>query len=85
MSLVHGNFDEVISTLIHNDAYKATKYISENETIKATRRHKWTKRDRQREVVVTFGKPNYAERHFIKLCKDSGEPFPVKKIQLKFS
>ena len=85
MSLAYSNFSKVVSALIRNGAYEATKYVSENETIKATRRHKWTKRDRQREVVVTFGKPNYAEREFIKLCKDSGEPFPVKKIQLKFS
>jgi len=35
-------------------------------------------------MVLTIGRPNYAEREFIKLCKKAGEPFPVKKMQLKF-
>jgi hypothetical protein len=34
--------------------------------------------------VFTIGKPNYEEREFIKKCKKAGEPFPVKKIQVKF-
>jgi hypothetical protein len=37
---------------------------------------------RQTEIVVTIGKPNYAERKFIELAKKAGEPFPIKKIQL---
>ena len=30
---------------------------------------------------VPVGKPNYRERKFIALCKEAGEPFPVKKTQ----
>jgi hypothetical protein len=34
-------------------------------------------------VTPTIGIPNYL-REFIRKCKKAGEPFPVKKIQLKF-
>ena len=37
------------------------------------------------EIAVTFGKPNYEEREFIAKCRKSGESFPIRKIQLKFS
>lgn len=34
------------------------------------------------EIRLTIGKPNYAEREFIKDCKKAGEPFPVERVQL---
>ena len=61
----------------------AVKYISDKEVVKATRRFKPSKRNTREEVLLTIGRPNYAERKFIKLCKKAGEPFPVKKVQLK--
>lgn len=58
----------------------AIKYVNEYYTIKATRRSA----DHRRVImIVTMGKPNYAERRFIKLAKLAGESFPIKKIQLK--
>lgn len=42
------------------------------------------KRERRVEVVVTIGEPNADAREFIKRAKRAEEPFPVKKIQLKF-
>jgi len=36
------------------------------------------------EIVFKVGKPNYAEREFIRLCKKAKDPFPVKDIQVKF-
>ena len=58
----------------------ATKYISDKLTVKATRRQKSRS---QQQFIITIGRPNYAERQFIKRCKKAGEPFPVKNIQLK--
>jgi diaminopimelate epimerase len=66
-----------------NPARSAVKYVSEKEVVKATRRGKPSKRACQTQVLLTIGRPNYAERKFIKLCQKAGEPFPVKKVQLK--
>lgn len=63
---------------------KATKYFSETEVLKATYQGKKDGRDRTGTILFTFGRPNYQERKFIKLCKKAGEPFPVKSVQLKF-
>ena len=84
MSQDYGNVGLVVGTAIKTGAYRATKYISPKMTVKATRRHKLDKRAPIQEFVITIGKPNYLERLFIKLLKKSGEPFPVRKIQLKF-
>jgi hypothetical protein len=64
-------------------AKKATKYISPGEVVKATYQGKRRKNSRTHTVVVTVGAPNYLERVFIKKAQKAGEPFPVKKIQLK--
>ena len=63
---------------------QAAKFVSENEVVKATRRvYKKEQPLRQAEILVTIGRPNYAERRFIALCRKAGEPFPVKKIRIK--
>lgn len=73
----------VVNELISDPNVKtATKYLSEKLTVKATRRHPTFKH--AEEMVITQNRPNYAERLFIKACKKAGEPFPVKKVQLKF-
>jgi hypothetical protein len=72
--------------LFGGDVYKATKYLTEQLTIKATRKrfkNKIYKTGKITEIMFTIGRPNYQEREFIKLCKKSGEPFPIKKVQLK--
>jgi len=74
---------QVVSAVINDNAYKATKYVNDRYVIKATRRGKPDGRDSRRETIVTVGAPNYAEREFIKMCKRAGESFPVKKIQLR--
>lgn len=65
-------------------AKRAEIFISKNLSVRAARRHKPDKRSSITEILVTIGKPNYAGREFVKLCKKAGEPFPVKKIQMKF-
>lgn len=74
----------VIDALLSNDAKLATKYLSETETLKVKRIGAIDRRNRRVSLVLTFGTPNYAERAFIKKLKAAGEPFPVKKVQLRF-
>jgi hypothetical protein len=67
---------------------KATRYMSPEYVVKATRRMyagKLYGKSRTIEIVVTIGKPNYEEREFIKKCKKVGEPFPVKGVQCLFA
>lgn len=78
-------YNEVIQTLVSSKAWKATKYLSEKEVIRAVRTRFGNKFNPRRiEVTVSRCKPNFLERQFIVACKKAGEPFPVKKIQLKF-
>lgn len=65
---------------------QATKYLSPNLVARATRRRYGKhKRASQRslELVVNIGPPNYREREFIRRCQKAGEPFPVRKIQVR--
>lgn len=80
-------FAEVADCILSGEGvYKATKYISDSLTLKATRKRFQGKFYKKNifDLVFTLGKPNYEERKFIKLLLKSGEPFPVKKVQLKF-
>lgn len=74
----------VVEAVLELGARRATKFISPRDVVKATRRHKPDKRSNSTEVVVTIGRPNYAEREFIKRCRNANEPFPVRKLQLKW-
>lgn len=81
------NIIAVIEPVLYGDAVKATKYISRKSIIRATRKrfHKriLTLTNHNAEITLTVGKPNFIEREFIKDCIKAGEPFPVKKVQLK--
>lgn len=89
----------VLDALVGNTAHVATLYVSPFQTLRATRRWYKPKtrgrgknkrtfagsfNDRAIEIELTIGPPNYLEREFVKTCRKVGEPFPVKKIQLKF-
>ena len=81
------HFAKVCGALLdYHEAKTATKFIDEKTVVRATWRNKVyrNKNVRRKEMVVTFGEPNYIERNFIKACKKAGEPFPVKKIQFRF-
>ena len=81
---------EVIETLLRNNARRATKYLNLKLVISAARPvykaagMKWSGQDSRADIILKIGAPNYDERAFIKKCQKAGEPFPVKKIQLKF-
>lgn len=82
-------YNEVIEVLLHTEAIKATKYISSKEIVRGVRKsYRFNGRKHIKgenvEITLTIGKPNYIEREFIKECQKANEPFPVKKVQLKF-
>lgn len=68
--------------LISATAYISTKLIA--RLIRKRTNKKFDKRDNSSNFSLTVGRPNYLEREFIKSCKKANEPFPIKKIQLKF-
>lgn len=72
----------VTEAVLELGAKKATKYLDEKTVVKASRRFKQQKGERLVDVVLTCGRPNYAERQFIKDCRSAGEAFPVRKVQL---
>lgn len=63
---------------------RATIFLNDRMTVKATRQRRHDGRDKQETFLLTFGRPNFVERQFINMCKKAGEPFPVKKVQIKF-
>ena len=76
---------EVAYEILIRDAYKATKYIGDKLTVKATRKlYKggWKKKDNV-DIVLTIGKPNYEERKFIKGVKEMGMAFPLNQLTIK--
>lgn len=73
----------VSSLIVLGDQRKATKFLGPNLVVKLTRQRKADRRARFQTFLLTIGKPNFAERKFVKDCKKVGEPFPVGKVQLK--
>lgn len=73
----------VIKALMESDARRVVKYIAPNLTVKATRLRPVDRRHRGETYVVTFGRPNFAERQFIKAAVKAGEPFPIHRTQRK--
>ena len=77
-------FWHAVSALLQNNMVRsATAYYSPKLRVTATRAFKPDGRNTRETMSLTYGTPNYAGREFIKACKRSGEPFPVKKVQLK--
>lgn len=80
MKIPMSAFKDTIEALIRSGAKRAVKYLDSNTTVKATCPHKARKNGRGQSIVVSFGRPNYAERQFI---KKAGHRLP-KVIQLKY-
>ena len=76
-------FSKAIEGLLSSGARSATVYLSPVLRVTATHIHKPRARSQSTTIAVTYGKPNYAGREFMKMCKRAGEPLPVKKVQLK--
>jgi len=91
MAALNHAHEKAIGDCIHalgtSDNWRATKYLSADCVVKATRRKYGYRKSRYVfqgfDFSVRIDRPNFNERRFIAACKKSGEPFPVKKIQLK--
>jgi len=78
------DFGRVVDYLVHTVNCKtATLFLSPKLVVRATWRHKPSRRHMREEMVVTYGAPNYREEHFIALAKKAGEPFPIRNVQLR--
>lgn len=82
MKIARKWISEVTEAVMELDIKQAVKYVSTDMVIKATPRSKARKHV---EIVVSIGKPNYAEKKVIKQALMAGEPFPIKKVQLKWN
>jgi hypothetical protein len=74
---------KVVAALLTNGSKKATLYLSPRVVVSACRRFKRPARYNYEDFVLKIGRPNYLERQFLCDCKAAGEPFPVRKVQLK--
>jgi len=74
----------VTAALMMGDCRSAVKYIDEKTIVRATWRNKPNGENTREEIVVTIGCPNYLERAFVNKCKQAGEKFPIRTIQLKY-
>ena len=77
-------FSRGFRALLTGPVRRATVYLSPTCTLKVANMNKVRKNANAVYFAVSYGVPNYEERIFIKACKRAGEPFPVKKVQLKF-
>jgi len=70
---------EVFSTLaeeiLERGAYKATMYLNDKLTVKATRKRYKGKilKGHAVEIIFTIGKPNYEERAKIQRAREDGQ------------
>ncbi|SDN51645.1 hypothetical protein [Polaromonas sp. JS666] len=78
------HFAEVAKAVIENNAYQAIKYISPRLVLKATRQSKFKVSNTRNTFIFTMGRPAVREAEFIKRAVKAGEPFPIKKPQLRF-
>lgn len=78
--------NQCTSAILDGGAVRATKYESEKQVVTATRRLYGGKVNKRGniEILLKIGRPNYAERKFITMAKKAGEPFPIKKVQVRF-
>lgn len=74
----------VVEAVLEGGARQATVYRATDMVVRATAIRKLDARYRSVSVMLTIGRPNYRERKFIKECVKAGEPFPVRKVQLRW-
>lgn len=75
---------KAVESLLETGARQATVYQHPKLSIKATLRFRPDARNKRTDIVLTVGSPNYEGRAFVKKLVAAGEPFPVRKVQLKF-
>jgi hypothetical protein len=70
----------VVDAVLTGGAKRATKYVSPTSVVTATFHGKRLKGVRSQSVMVTVGKPNYAQREKIKRWKKLGAGVPAKIV-----
>lgn len=77
MTIPRNVFGQLAGIILEGGARQVTGFFSEREVVKATRRFRFRANDRHREIIFSIGRPNYAERRFIKgVLKQDKKPFP---------
>lgn len=73
--------EECFTALGNNpDLRRATFYDTPKFVVKVTRQRRVDRRDHGQTFIVTVGRPNYAEREYIRVAKKAGQPFPFGPI-----
>jgi len=81
-------YSDLVEIIINKPTViKATKFVGPKEIVRAVRQTYKKFKPRKGDniqITLTIGKPNYAEREFIKKCQLAKESFPVVGVLLKF-
>ena len=76
---------DVVNATIGLGMYQVARIISSSAVVRATRRGAKKKIDRRSkdvDIVLSIGRPNYAERKAIKAAKKAGQSFPLFRTKL---
>ncbi|MDZ4342137.1 MAG: hypothetical protein U1E51_06820 [Candidatus Binatia bacterium] len=84
MSKEVGRLIDLVAAMIDPKVRTATAVMSPTYTMRLSRVYRDRANARSRTFSLTLGGPNYEAREFIRRCQKAGEPFPVKKVQLRF-
>lgn len=73
MKYALSDFTTGIETILRSDAHSVTVFCApknpKTERIRVTRKTLERSGKQDNTLVITFGKPNYKEREFLRLCK----------------
>ena len=75
--------DRAVACALEPDVRSATVYRSPTLRVTATRRFRRLS-GKSVDLVLTIGKPNYAQRKFVAQCQRAKVRFPIEKPQLRF-
>lgn len=76
--------DKMMEAFNHRGVKSVSYFLSPRVVTRITRQRPANIRESSITFLITIGRPNYAAREFIKKANRAGEPFPIKKLQLKF-
>lgn len=72
MKPLRNSIHRAVETVIESGARKATVFVSESQIVRATLPRRYSKRDRSTTLLVTIGKPAFAERELLKRAAKKG-------------
>lgn len=77
------NYREVVDVVLSGNVVKAVKFFSPKEIIRATKtRYGGKISNRDLEITLSFCKPNFAEREWLKNCTNKNTKFPMEGVQM---